>query len=323
MVKWVTVIYLLLIYSGSLMSQGLEETPYMNVLIENDAFNIPGRATDRYYTNGMSIGYSYEKENTKFPSSLLLKISGDKNVFNWGLAQYMFTPSRLDIEAVQYNDRPYAGALIVNHSLDSYDYSRRIKLTSGLYLGVMGPLSLADKVQIGAHRLFDNPKPQGWKNQVPNDIVINYNLRLEKELVYVPRKLLITGIIEARGGTLYDAMGVGVSLRAGRFNNFLEVRQGSNTRKNKSQLYMILKPSVRVIYYNALLQGGVITNLKKSHKGYIMDKDQIERINVFTEAGIIYTRPKINIILIQKLRTASFKSGNAIEIGRISIAFKI
>ncbi len=322
MKRWITVIFFLVIHSGTLLSQGLNETPFVSLSAENDLFSFPGGSTDRYYTNGVRIDYYFTKKHTEFPSSLLIKISEDRNVFSWGLAQYMFTPSQIDVETVQYNDRPYAGALFAIHSLNSYDHSKKIKLTSEFYLGVIGPLSMAEETQIAVHRLFNYTRPEGWKNQVPNDIVINYNLRLEKEVVYVPQKLFITGIVETFSGTLYNSMGAGFSLKLGKVNNFFEEKKEEQTGKNKSQLYVILKPTVRVIYYNALLQGGVITNAKKSNKGYILNKDQVEKMNVFTEAGIVYARPKLTFMLLQKMRTAQFKGGNAEEFGSISIAFK-
>lgn len=70
-----------------------------------------------------------------------------------------------------------------------------------------------------------------------------------------------------------------------------------------------------------MLQGGIITNTKKSNEGYFLNKDQVEKINVFTEAGIVYARPKLTFMLLQKMRTAQFKGGNAVEYGNISIAF--
>lgn len=322
MKKWFTIGILLSIFPGSLLAQN-DETPYINVSVENDLFVFKGDATDRYYTNGVRLDYFYQKEKRKFPSSLLLKISEDKNVFGWGLAQYMFTPSQIDIPTVQYGDRPYAGALFAIHSLSSYDYSKKIKVTSELYLGVMGPLSLAEETQIWVHGIFNYTKPLGWKNQVPNDIIINYNLRLEKEMIYVPEKLFVTGTIETFNGTLYNAMGAGFIVRLGRVHNFFEPKIGSVSGKKKSQLYVFLKPTVRTIYYNALLQGGIITNIKKSHDGYILNKDQIERISVFTEAGIVYERPQINFMLKQKMRTAPIKGGNALEVGNLSIGFKL
>lgn len=319
---WITTGVLLSIFSGSLLAQNME-TPYLNLSVENDLFVFKGNATDRYYTNGVRIDYFYQKEKRKFPSSLLLKISDDRNVYGWGLAQDMFTPSRIDIPTVQYNDRPYAGALFAIHSLSSYDYIKKIKVSSELYLGVIGPLSLAEETQIWVHRIFNYTKPEGWKNQVPNDIIINYNLQVEKEMIYVPGKLFVTGTMETFTGTLYNAMGAGFIVRLGRVSNFPEQKSESIPVKKKSQLYVILKPTVRVIYYNALLQGGIITNIGKSAEGYRLNKDQIERINVFTEAGIVYERPGINVTLKQKMRTAPVKGGNALEVGNLSISFKL
>lgn len=323
MKKWIIAIIFLVLHSETLLSQALEGTTHVSLTTENDLFSLPTGTTDRYYTNGLRMDYFFTKEGRSFPSSLLLKISDDKNVYSWGLAQYMFTPSQIDIEAIQYEDRPYAGALFAIHALNSYDYSKKIKLTSDFYIGVTGPLGPAEETQIAVHGLFNYTKPEGWKNQVPNDIIINYNLRLEKEIVYVPEKLFVTGAIETFTGTLYNAMGAGFSLRVGKVHNFLEAKTESSTRKNKSHFYVMLKPTVRVIYFNALLQGGIITNLKNTHEGYVLEKDQVERINVFTEVGVVYTRPKMNISFMQKMRTAPFKGGNAIEFGSISVAFKL
>ena len=308
--------------SGSLLAQDAE-TPYFNLSVENDLFVFKGDATDRYYTNGVRLDFFYQKRNRKFPSSLLVKISDDRNVYGWGLAQDMFTPSRIDISTVQFNDRPYAGALFAIHSLNSYDYSKKIKVSSELYLGVIGPLSLAEETQIWVHGLFNYVRPEGWKNQVTNDVIINYNLQLEKEVIYFPGKLFVTGIMETFNGTLYNAMGVGFMLSVGRVNNFTGQKNELISQKKKWQLYVILKPSVRVIYYNALLQGGIITNLENSQERYRLNKDQVERINVFTEAGIVYEHPKITFILKQKMRTAPIKGGNAMEVGSLAIGLKL
>lgn len=322
MKKWLTIGVLFFIFTNSVLAQN-EEASFINLSVENDLFIFKGDATDRYYTNGVRLDYFYENRKRKFPSSLLLKISNDKNIYGWGIAQYMFTPSRIDIPEIQYNDRPYAGTLFAIHSLSSYDYSRRLKVTSELYLGVMGPMSLAEETQLWVHGLFNYTKPEGWKNQVPNDIVINYNLRLEKEMIHVPDKLFVTGTIETFNGTLYNAMGAGFILRAGKTRNFFDSQNEFSSEKKKARFYVMLKPTLRVIYYNALLEGGIITNIKDSHKGYVLNKDQIERLNVFAEAGLVYEHPKIKVMFMQKMRTAPIKNGNAIELGNISLGLKL
>jgi len=322
MKKLVTIIILLMHFSVSTEAQNINEGSYFSLMSENDLYSFPGGNTDRYYTNGLRLDYHFSKNKFQFPSTLLLKISDDKNVFGWGLAQYMFTPSRIDIRTVQYDDRPYAGALFGIHSLSSSDYEKKIRLTSEIYFGVMGPLSFAEEAQTAVHKFIRSPHPEGWTNQVPNDVVLNYNLHLEKEIVYISERLLVTGNIETYAGTLYDAMGAGFSVKVGKVKNYLEEDDRLKS-KAKSQIYVVLRPTVRIIYFNALLQGGIITHVSGSYKGYTLDKDQIERINVFTEAGITYERPGVSISLLQKMRSAPFKGGNALEYGSVTVAFAI
>jgi lipid A 3-O-deacylase len=296
----------------------------LKISFENDFLNFRGDGTDRYFTNGLRIDYFVKKQKINFPSSLLFKISTDKNLYSWGVAQYMFTPSRIDVADIQYNDRPYAGALVAIHSLSSFDYTNRLKLSSQLFLGVMGPMSLAKETQIFVHSTFNYPRPKGWDNQVPNDIIINYNIQLEKELIYIPGKLLISGNIETFNGTLYNAMGAGFMMKAGKISNYYRESNADNIKKkNATHLYVFMSPAARVIYSNALLEGGIITNINQVHKGYILNKDQIERLNVFADVGVIYERPKFGLAIIQKMRTSDFKGGNAMEVGSISLNFKL
>lgn len=69
---------------------------------------VRGDGTDRYYTNGMRIDFFYTKsKKAKFPSSLLLNISGDNNnIYGWGaVAQFMFTHRNIavPVNIWQYN----------------------------------------------------------------------------------------------------------------------------------------------------------------------------------------------------------------------------
>lgn len=300
-----------------------EEGTSINLTVENDLFLFKGDGTDRYYTNGIRLEYFYQKEKRRFLSSLLLQISDDKNIYSWGLSQNMFTPSRIDIKDIQYDDRPYAGTLFAIHSLSSYDYSKKIKIASELNMGVIGPLSLADETQIWIHRLINDEKPEGWKNQIPNDIILNYNLRIEKEMMEIPDKLTVSGTVESYVGTMYDAMGAGFVLKLGKVKSIFEPWGKMVPDKRKYQLYVLFKPTVRVIYFNALLQGGIIHHLSQSEGGYTLDKDKIERLSAFTEVGLVYDRPKMNVKLLQKMRTAAFKEGTAMEFGHISFSFKL
>lgn len=72
-----------------------------------------------------------------------------------------------------------------------------------------------------------------------------------------------------------------------------------------------------------LVAEGNYHKIKKMYEGCILNKNQVERTNVFTEAGIVYMSSKINIILMQKMRTALFNAGNAVAVGAFPSLVKL
>lgn len=297
--------------------------PSLQVAWDNDYLIFKGDGTDRYYTNGVRVEYFFRREKRNFLQRLLLQVANDDNLYGWGLAQHMFTPSRIDIAEVQPEDRPYAGALFAIHSLRSMNRAKRITVATEMNIGVMGPLSLADQAQTWVHGAIGYTIPEGWDNQVPNDIILNYNLQVEREVVNVPGKFIVSGIMDAFVGTLYDAMGAGFSLRMGRVRSPYDAPSEASNGGIKHQLYLLMRPTARVIYYNALLQGGIIHHITASEEGYTLGKDRLERISAFTEVGLVYERPKLAVKLAQKMRTAPFKGGSALEYGSVTVAFNL
>lgn len=326
--------YFLILFIGSLLSviHGNNATAQpdnskhsLRILWDNDFINVRGDGTDRYYTNGMRIDYFYTKRKTaKFPSSLLLNISDDNNnIYGWGVAQFMFTPKNIAVPDIQYNDRPYAGALYSIHSLQSIDKIKKIKVTSEIRLGVIGPLSFAKETQTWAHRVINYTKPLGWHNQVPNDIILNYNISIEKQMLQPSKKILLVGIIETFSGTTYNAAGAGFMLRLGKFNNYFDNISVAQTKKNKSQLYVFMKPVARVVLSNALLQGGLLNQISPQSNGYILSKDQIERVVVLYEVGITFEKSKYSMTISQKSIGAEFKGQYTQEYGSLMMQFKL
>ncbi|MBP8822798.1 MAG: lipid A deacylase LpxR family protein [Flavobacteriales bacterium] len=298
-------------------------SPSMQVAWDNDYLIFKGDGTDRYYTNGVRVEYFFRREKRNFLQRVLLQVADDDNLYGLGLAQHMFTPSRINIAEVQPDDRPYAGALFAIHSLRSMDRAKRMTVTTEMNIGVIGPLSMAGQAQTWVHGAIGYTIPEGWGNQVPNDIILNYNLEVEREVVHVPGKLIVSGIMDAYAGTLYDAMGAGFSLRMGRVQSPYDATSEASNGARKYQLYLLMRPTARVIYYNALLQGGIMHHITASEEGYTLGKDQMERISAFTEVGVVYERPKLSIKLAQKMRTAPFKGGHALEYGSVTAAFNL
>jgi hypothetical protein len=317
---------LLAIYAGFVTAQPERKAKSLRVLLDNDFLNFRGAGTDRYYTNGVRIDYFFKKkQKAKFPSSILLNISKDNNnVYGWGLAQFMFTPQDITLPEIQYGDRPYGGALYAIHSLQSIDTAKKIKITTELFLGVIGPISFAEESQTMVHSIIGSPKPEGWDYQVSNDIIINYNITIEKQLLYLSERILLVGLVETYSGTLYNAAGMGFMLRIGKFNDYFSgVHMPTSSLKNKYQLYVFMKPIARVVIGNALLEGGLINQITEKQKGYTLSKDKIERLTLLYDVGLTFEMSKFSISFIQKLRTAEFKGAHSQEVGNITIQFKL
>ncbi|PIQ29713.1 MAG: hypothetical protein COW63_11730 [Bacteroidetes bacterium CG18_big_fil_WC_8_21_14_2_50_41_14] len=321
--KTLKFIILLLILSccNNLIGQTVNQPHSLRIFLDNDFLNFRGSGTDRYYTNGLRIDMYYtKKQKAKFPSSLLLHISENNNVYGWGIAQFMFTPKHIDVKEIQYDDRPYAGALYSIHSLQSFDNIENIKITTELFIGVIGPWSLAEESQTWIHGMIDYTKPQGWDNQVANDLLLNYNINIEKQLLYPSRSILLVGVVETYSGTLYNAAGIGFLLRIGKFNNYFEgISNSISTSENRFQLYVFMKPVARVVLSNALLEGGLIYQMTAQTGAYTLDKDQIERLTVLYDVGLNFEMPKFSISISQKLRTAEFKGQYVQEVGNITL----
>ncbi len=320
------VVIILLISGNSVISQPLNQPRSLRIFLDNDFLNFRGAGTDRYYTNGVRIDYFYtKKQKAKFPSSLLLNISNDNNnVYGWGLAQFMFTPRHIDITEIQLDDRPYAGALYAIHSLQSINTMANIKVNTELFLGVIGPWSLAEESQTWIHTLIGYTKPEGWNNQVASDLILNYNISIEKQLLNPSNRILLVGVVETFSGTLYNAAGIGFMLRIGKFNNYFEgVSNSQSTSKNKFQIYVFMKPVARVVLSNALLEGGLISQMSAQTSAYTLDKDQIERLSVLYDVGLNFEMPGFSISISQKLRTAEFKGQYVQEVGNITMKFNL
>jgi hypothetical protein len=325
----ISIFILLLLVSINLVNdvsaQSVNQKHSFRIYMDNDFFNFRGAGTDRYYTNGIRLDYFYtKKQKAKFPSFFLLKISEDNNIYGWGLAQFMFTPQHIDVAEIQYDDRPYAGALYGIHSLQSINTIKKIKITSEIFLGVIGPLSFAKESQTWLHHAINYIKPEGWENQVPNDLLLNYNIHIEKQMMQPSKSILAVAIVETYSGTLYNAAGIGFMLRIGKFDNYFEeVPKSQKPTKNKFQLYVFMSPVARVVLSNATLQGGLINQNNDQNKGYTLGKDQIERLTVLYDVGLCCELQKFSITITQKLRTAEFKGQYVQEVGNITMKFNL
>ena len=134
---------------------------------ENDAL----AGTDENYSNGISLALSHEGFGLLGGFWKWFGAAKGRWVSSYELGQIIVTPSDIDRQVPDPEDRPYAGLL---YGAISTQFMRANQF-HGLKLitGVVGPASLAEETQKAVHRLLEDQEPQGWDYQLKNEPIFN------------------------------------------------------------------------------------------------------------------------------------------------------
>lgn len=130
--------------------------------------------TDRHYTNGMRIGYSFDTPTGKWLSTAqrlaALTWFRDQGALRagWTLGQDMYTPEDVDTYTPDPLDRPYAGWSYVGFS--AQNETETAQDTFELNLGMVGPASRAAHAQNAFHRLINVSISRGWRSQLKDEV---------------------------------------------------------------------------------------------------------------------------------------------------------
>ena len=261
---------------GPLFGQQQSSTTLLRIYEDDDYFNIRGKGTDDAYTNGSRIDLFYIRDRPSH--SIVDEVlpsagSGSIDVYGWSIMEMMYTPKEIGDTAFQPNDYPWSGSLFVSHSRSSYNPIRHYLLQTEVVVGVIGPASCAGPIQAGFHRMIHYQQPKGWRHQFRNDLLLNLDLALEKQLLALPsgtaghHALEFIGGTRLSGGTMDNEVSLYTLLRIGRmtpyFNGLLSQysspSKAQNSHKDQWQLYFTVRPQVTAVATNALLQGGVFS----------------------------------------------------------------
>jgi lipid A 3-O-deacylase len=178
----------------------------------NDFFSPIGISTDENLTNSVKIGWITKK----LPEFLKWYHEDDaQEYYAVTLSQDIYTPEDLESEEVVEDDRPYAGWLYLTFTIAKrVDRVLNISIAD---IGVVGPASQADHVQINFHKHIDSTDPKGWDNQLRNEIGINLKhmhargARIEKDFIDVD----LVGYAGGSIGNVDTSVLGGVVIRAG------------------------------------------------------------------------------------------------------------
>ena len=127
------------------------------------------KLTDRYYVNGLRLGYTSGTDGVPgFLGGVGRAVWGaGTQRFGFDLGQQLFTPANTGAVQPPPGDRPYAGLLLGTFSLLQDVPDSRSTLS--LSLGVVGPWALAEQLQNGFHDVIGQGHTNGWHYQLRNE----------------------------------------------------------------------------------------------------------------------------------------------------------
>jgi len=148
----------------------------LGLYLENDLF----AGTDQHYTSGIKLSWS-SRDLEQFSDSsyaspflpvfnLLPYINEtdyQKNLV-FALGQNIYTPVNTDARALIPGDRPYVGWLYLGIGVVWKNEDVRNSLV--LDVGVVGPWAYGQETQSFIHDLRGFDSPNGWDNQLDNEI---------------------------------------------------------------------------------------------------------------------------------------------------------
>lgn len=144
----------------------------LNIVWENDVFGLGN--TDGHYTNGLRISYLTGQDRVwawlAQAAKATLFRSGAKLRANFALGHSMYTPEDIHDPELILDDRPYAAWLYGTLGLVG-ENGRNLDIAA-LSLGVIGPAAGGEAFQKFIHKIIDSPDPQGWNNQLGNEVII-------------------------------------------------------------------------------------------------------------------------------------------------------
>ena len=298
--------------------RNIQQKKYFRVHYDNDYFT----KTDKYYTQGITFEYAHPFIK-KIPAARLLWTPFDTQP-QYGITFNLFgyTPTTILSDSILYGDRPFNANISLKIFSIQADEIHKQQIATSFSIGVMGPAALGYDIQYNIHRWLKNPVPHGWQHQTKNDIIINYQLNYEKQLLragnaqHPADNFLLNTTAEARFGTLNNKLSGGLNFMAGRFNKrFLP----PGNEKRKVEYYFYSQGKVNFIGYDATMQGGLFTRKNP----YTITGSDITRVTLQADAGIIVNFKKFYLSYTQSIITKEFRTGKYHRWGGISVGFAL
>lgn len=292
---------------------------YWRLVYENDFFT----ATDRYYTQGILLEFVHPALRRIPVTRLLLQPHDYQLRFGLAYEDDGYTASDLKVAEIRPGDHPYAGTKQLRAYAIAADTSRARRITSGLTLGVIGPAAGGRAIQTFLHRRTGNTIPQGWRNQIRNDVILNYDASVAQRVVRAAETIELVAHVGGRIGTFGTGSQAGATLMLGRLGaRRLPVGSGPATDGSEDRgraLFAYVRPALSLTLHDATLQGGLFNRSSP----YTISAADITRLGYTQRFGLIYRSGAHYVEYFQTFTSAPFRGGRAHRTGGIVVGWPL
>ncbi len=296
--------------SNTALYRNVSSNQYFRIHYENDYFS----TTDIYYTQGINLEYVHPAIGNFFTSKLLIGSSSKEVKFGIALEHEGYTPTSISHPEVLVGDRPFAACLFLKTFSIINDSVRRVRISSSLSAGVIGPSAYGKEMQETIHRWINDTQPLGWENQINNDLILNYEVEYVAELFASPDYFSLSAQVGANVGTLNAKAFTGVIMMAGIFDNpFINFSR----QKRLKQVYVYAEPLLNIVAYDATLQGGMFNK----NSPYTIPREDITRLVFQANVGIVVRIRALQLEYFQSYLTKEFSTGGTHLWGGIRIGW--
>ncbi|MDP5121441.1 MAG: lipid A deacylase LpxR family protein [Spirosomaceae bacterium] len=289
--------------------RNIESDSYFRFNYENDFF----AAADRNYTQGYNMELVTPGLKKNPVNFLFLKPKNAATKYGISIEHIGFTPRNYVSPEIRVNDRPFASAITLKSFAIAMDLEKKQRISQSFSLGVIGPAAFAKEMQTAIHKAIGDKKPGGWGNQIQNDVVLNYKLDYEKQLLNFNDIFTLQGTSNFQAGTLFTNASVGGNATFGLINSPFSVAGN----EKKFQLYVYAEPIARVVAYDATLQGGVFNDSSP----YAISSNGVERFTGQFNYGLVIRVNKLYLEYAQTKISREFTTGEAANWGGVKIGF--
>ena len=289
----------------------LESESYFRINYENDFFT----ATDKNYTQGYNLELVSPFLKSNPLNHLFFGVKDVKTNYGISIEHIGFTPNNYVSEAIQFGDRPFAAAIMLKSFSVANKPIKKTRFSQSFSLGLIGPGAFGKEMQVKIHEIIGDKIPGGWNNQIKNDLVLNFRLAHEKQLLRFKNMLSVNSFSALQLGTLFTNASIGFSSVIGYVNSPL----GPNEKNKKWQFYIYSQPIITIVGYDATLQGGVFNNKSP----YVVSANDISRFTAQVNYGLAVKSKKLYFEYARTVITREFNSGNSAQWGGFKIGFSL